>query len=151
MRYLKIFYSNIHGQKREQNRLGKASEKQKIKVGEFSRNRKNPWKHWVFKGSVGGEDGIRTHVRLLANWFRVSPVMTTSIPLRISVLPTHKSLYHTVAENAIVNFIFILTMCRITIEVLQQEKKDSNWEPKVLQLSYHTKKQQGDSQLLWTV
>ena len=31
----------------------------------------------------GGEDGIRTHVRLLANWFRVSPVMTTSIPLRI--------------------------------------------------------------------
>ena len=31
----------------------------------------NPWKHWVFKGSVGGEDGIRTHVRLLANWFRV--------------------------------------------------------------------------------
>ena len=31
----------------------------------------------------GGEDGIRTHVRLLANWFRVSPVMTTSIPLRV--------------------------------------------------------------------
>ena len=30
-------------------------------------------------------------------------------------------------------------------------KKNSNWEPKVLQLSYHTKEQQGDSQLLWTV
>ena len=34
-------------------------------------------------GLFGGEDGIRTHVRLLANWFRVSPVMTTSIPLRV--------------------------------------------------------------------
>ena len=27
----------------------------------------NPHKHWVYAGSVGGEDGIRTHVRLLAN------------------------------------------------------------------------------------
>ena len=29
----------------------------------------------------GGESGIRTHVGLLPNWFRVSPVMTTSISL----------------------------------------------------------------------
>ena len=27
----------------------------------------NPHKHWAYAGSVGGEDGIRTHVRLLAN------------------------------------------------------------------------------------
>ncbi len=26
-----------------------------------------PHKHWVYAASVGGEDGIRTHVRLLAN------------------------------------------------------------------------------------
>ena len=28
---------------------------------------KKPHKHWVYAVSVGGEDGIRTHVRLLAN------------------------------------------------------------------------------------
>ena len=32
---------------------------------------------------MSGEDGIRTHVTLPSNWFRVSPVMTTSIPLHI--------------------------------------------------------------------
>ena len=37
MRCLAVFNSNIHGQKREQNRLEKASEKQKIKVGDFCR------------------------------------------------------------------------------------------------------------------
>ena len=31
----------------------------------------------------GGDGGIRTLVRLLPNWFRVSPVMTTSIRLPI--------------------------------------------------------------------
>ena len=33
--------------------------------------------------AFGGERGIRTLVRVSANWFRVSPVMTTSISLRI--------------------------------------------------------------------
>ena len=37
MRCLAVFNSNIHGKKREQNRLEKASEKQKIKVGDFYR------------------------------------------------------------------------------------------------------------------
>ena len=32
-------------------------------------------------GSVGGEDGIRTHVRLLSNGFQDRLVMTASIPL----------------------------------------------------------------------
>ena len=34
----------------------------------------------------GGDGEIRTHVRLPANWFRVSPVMTTSIRLRINLV-----------------------------------------------------------------
>ena len=33
--------------------------------------------------SFGGAGGIRTHVRLPSNWFRISPVMTTSIPLHL--------------------------------------------------------------------
>ena len=83
MRCLAIFYSNIHGQKREQNRIKKAAESQKIKVGKFLPNRKNPWKHYAFKGSVGGSGGIRTHEPLRATWFRVRAVMTTSIRFRI--------------------------------------------------------------------
>ena len=35
---------------------------------------------------TGGEGGIRTHVGLLPNAFRVRPVMTTSIPLRVLVI-----------------------------------------------------------------
>ena len=42
-------------------------------------NGEKPLADWLF----GGEGGIRTRVRLLSNWFRVSPVMTTSIPLRV--------------------------------------------------------------------
>ena len=44
-------------------------------------NRTLQFRHFLH--SFGGEGGIRTRVRLPANWFRVSPVMTTSIPLRI--------------------------------------------------------------------
>ena len=43
--------------------------------------------HFVF----GGDGGIRTHVPVKANAFRVRPVMTTSIRLRI--YKTQKSLF----------------------------------------------------------
>ena len=35
----------------------------------------------MFTGFSGGAGGIRTHVPFPTNWFRVSPVMTSSIPL----------------------------------------------------------------------
>ena len=40
-----------------------------------NRNERNSFRH-------GGEGGIRTLVCFRTNWFRVSPVMTTSIPLQ---------------------------------------------------------------------
>ena len=39
-----------------------------------------------FQRLVGGDGGIRTHVPVKANAFRVRPVMTTSIRLQILVL-----------------------------------------------------------------
>jgi hypothetical protein len=49
MRRLAVFYSNIHGRKRKQNRLGNAAETQKIKAREFSVNGK-PLKTLGFQG-----------------------------------------------------------------------------------------------------
>ena len=45
-----------------------------------------PHGYWLFDGGAGG---IRTHGTLRFNWFRVSPVMTTSIPLRIFLTSAH--------------------------------------------------------------
>ena len=42
-----------------------------------------PHKHWVYAVSAGGDGEIRTHVPVRANAFRVRPVMTTSIRLRV--------------------------------------------------------------------
>ena len=49
MRRLAVFYSNIHGRKRKQNRLVNAAETQKIKAREFSVNGK-PLKALGFQG-----------------------------------------------------------------------------------------------------
>ena len=62
------------------------------------RTRGNPWK----QRETGGRKSLS------CGGFRVSPVMTTSIPLRICVWPTYKLLYHTVAGNAIANCVFVL-------------------------------------------
>ena len=52
------------------------------KLGKTKRKRaKNRW----FLALSGGVGGIRTHGTRRYNWFRVSPVMTTSIPLRVFI------------------------------------------------------------------
>ena len=67
--------------------------------------KKPPWN--ASKRLIGGERGIRTLVCFRTNWFRVSPVMTTSISLRMkfvkkcSYLTRTLLLYHKPFENAI--------------------------------------------------
>ena len=57
----------------------------------------------------GAAGGIRTLVGLLPNWFRVSPVMTTSIPLRVffatSALKKHPGKRRELMERTTKNFL----------------------------------------------
>ena len=54
--------------------------------------------------SFGGGCGIRTHVGLHPNWFRISPVMTASITLRICILK------HSSKDDLIIHGFWILSM-----------------------------------------
>ena len=53
------------------------------KLRKTSKKCKKRLENVVFSSQIGGDGGIRTHGRLPVNWFRVSPVMTTSIRLHV--------------------------------------------------------------------